>query len=196
MENKSELATNKKENTLLEILANSKELEKIKDNEKLNALLNHPVPIAWIKKHPFISKKVNGQSTAYEYLPIDKVELLLKKIFKRYRIEVLRESTAFNGVVVVVRIHYWHPVYNEWDFHDGIGAMQLQVKSGSSPADLANINNGALAMSYPAAKTVAIKDACDHFGELFGANLNRENSAAFTADQELLSFDHSKALSE
>jgi hypothetical protein len=67
-------------------------------------------------------------------------------------------------------------------FHDGIGAVQLQTAKGTSPADLANINNGALSMAYPIAKTLAIKDACDHFGKLFGCDLNRKDTMDFKVD--------------
>ena len=34
-------------------------------------------------------------------------------------------------------------------------------------------------MAFPMAKTIAIKDACDHFGKLFGADLNRKDTIAF-----------------
>jgi hypothetical protein len=71
-------------------------------------------------------------------------------------------------------------------YHDGIGAMHLQVKSGSSPADLQNINNGALSMAFPIAKTLAIKDACDHFGKLFGADLNRKDTLPAQLDTGIL----------
>jgi hypothetical protein len=71
-------------------------------------------------------------------------------------------------------------------YHDGIGAMQLQVAKGTSPADLSNINQGALSMAYPIAKTLAIKDACDHFGKLFGCDLNRRDTMPFTIDKDIL----------
>lgn len=147
-------------------------------SEALNALLAANPPDKWVKVHPFIKD--------YRYLPIDKVEYLLRKIFKSYRIEVLREGTAFNGVYVVVRIHYLNPATGQMDWHDGIGASQLQTKSGTSPSDLININNGAISMAFPIAKTVAIKDACDHFGNIFGANLNRKETVAFTPDTEII----------
>lgn len=70
-------------------------------------------------------------------------------------------------------------------FHDGIGAIQLQTAAGTSPADLKNINNGALSMAYPHAKTLAIKDACDMFGDIFGANLNRRDTVGYTMDAEI-----------
>jgi len=144
-------------------------------SEYMNFVLNQPPRKEWIKEHPYIKN--------YKYLPIDKVEYLLAKIFKRYKIEIMREGTAFNGVYVVVRVHYLNIATGQMDFHDGIGASQLQTKSGSSPADLANINNGALGMAFPLAKSVAIKDACDHFGNIFGSNLNRKDVLNFEIDK-------------
>lgn len=147
-------------------------------SEQLTALLNQQPHEKWVKVHPYIKD--------YRYLPIDKVEYLLRRIFKEYKIEVLREGTAFNGVYVVARIHYRNPATGEWSYHDGIGAAQLQTKQGSSPADLANINNGALSMAFPIAKTVAVKDAADHFGTIFGANLNRKDSVAYVMDSGIV----------
>lgn len=158
-------------------------------SDQLNLLLNQNPPAAWIKVHPYIK--------GYQYLSIDKVEHLLKKIFKRYRIEITGQGTAFNGVWVTVRVHYENPVTGNWDFHDGIGAAQLQTKKDTSPADLLNINNGALSMAFPIAKTVAVKDACDHFGKLFGADLNRKDVIEFTPDKNLtVSLEELKELFE
>lgn len=153
-------------------------LEEAYKNEQLNLLLNQAPPANWVKKHPYIKD--------YNYLPIDKIEYLLRRVFKQYKIEVLREGTSFNGVYVVVRVHYLNPITNEMCYHDGIGAQQLQTKQGASAADLANINNGALSMAFPIAKTIAIKDACDHFGNLFGANLNRKDTVTYTPDKSVI----------
>lgn len=147
-------------------------------SEQLNLLLNQPPNPKWIKEHPYIK--------GYNYIPIDKVEYLLRRIFKRFRIEITGQGTAFNGVWVTVRVHYLNPATNELDYHDGIGACQLQTKSGTSPSDLININNGAIAMAFPLAKTVAVKDACDHFGKLFGCDLNRKDALPFTTDENII----------
>jgi hypothetical protein len=152
----------------------SDNLEVAFKNEQLNLLLNQEPKKEWVKQHPFIK--------GYNYLPIDKVEFMLRKIFKRYRIEITNQGTAFNGVWVTVRVYYLNPSTNELDWHDGIGACQLQTKGGTSPADLININNGALSMAFPIAKTVAIKDACDHFGKIFGSDLNRKDTVPFNMD--------------
>ena len=150
----------------------------IQKSDAFITLMNQPPLDKWIKQHPFIKN--------YNYLPIERVEFLLKTIFKRYKIEIIREGQSFNGVFVVVRVHYFDPLINEWSFHDGIGACQLQTAKGTSPADLVNINNGALQMAFPIAKTVAIKDACDHFGKLFGSDLNRKDNISYSLDLTLI----------
>jgi hypothetical protein len=155
-----------------------KDVAVYEEHDKLNFLLNQEPPKVWVKEHPFVK--------GHKYLPIDKVEYLLRKIFKEYRIEVLREGTSFNGVFVTIRLHYKNLVSNDWSYHDGIGAIHLQVKKGSSPSDLANINNGALSMAFPLAKTLAIKDAADMFGTLFGANLNRRDTLGASMDKPSL----------
>lgn len=154
-------------------------------NDALITLLNQEPHPSWVKEHPYI----RSGGTPYKYMPIERIEFLLKTIFKRYRIEVTGQGTAFNGVWVTVRVHYQHPVTGEWDYHDGIGASQLQTAKGTSPADLANINNGAVSMAFPNAKTIAIKDACDHFGKLFGADLNRKDVMNYNLDVTLIEFD-------
>jgi hypothetical protein len=150
----------------------------VQKNDAFVTLMNQQPKPAWVKTHPFIKN--------YKYLPIERVEYLLKTIFKRYRIEITGQGQSFNGVWVTVRVHYLHPLTGEWDFHDGIGASQLQTAKGTSPADLNNINNGALSMAFPMAKTIAIKDACDHFGNLFGADLNRKDVINYDLDLTLI----------
>lgn len=146
-------------------------------HDDFNVLMNQEPPASWVK--------VNKYAGNSNYLPIEKVEWLLRRIFKQFRIEITGNGTAFNGVWVTVRVHYVHPVTEKWEYHDGIGAEALQVKSGSSPADLANLNKGALAMAFPLAKSQAVKDACDHFGKAFGADLNRKDVLAYGQDEKL-----------
>jgi len=153
----------------------------IQKNDEFQLLMNQEPPKEWVKVHPYIKN--------HRYIPIERVEFLLKTIFKSYRIEITNQGTAFNGVWVTVKLHYIHPITGEWEYHDGIGACQLQTKKDSSPADLANINNGALAMAFPIAKTAAIKDAADHFGKLFGSDLNRKDFISYKQDLTLLMLD-------
>lgn len=156
-------------------------------SEELNAILSTPPPKAWVKEHPYVKN--------HFYLPIDKVEHLLRKIFKKYNIEITGQGTSFNGVWVTVRVHYFNPALNAMQYQDGIGASQLQTSKGTSPADLANINNGAISMAFPIAKSLAIKDACDLIGNIFGANLNRRDVMEFKIDEQVIA-NYRKAVNE
>lgn len=139
--------------------------------------LNTEPPATWVKKHPFLGHK---------YLPIDKVEFLLKVIFKQYRIEVIKTGMLLNAVEVTVRVHYVDISTKEWTYQDGVGAWELQTQSKSGPLkpDMSNINNGAVMMALPIAKSAALKDACDHIGNVFGANLNRKDVIEFSSGLE------------
>lgn len=145
--------------------------------DEFNVLINQNPPKAWIKTNQYANNS--------QYLPIDKVELLLRKIYKDVDIEVLRESVMFNALCVTVRIHYTNPVTGLRGFKDGVGAKQIQTKKGSSPADLANINNNAVEMALPIAKTNAIKDACHNLGRIFGGDLNRKDILEEKVDESL-----------
>jgi hypothetical protein len=157
------------------------DLQVVQKNDAFLTLINQLPKPEWVKEHPFIR--------GYKYLPIERIEHLLKTIFKQYKIEITGQGQSFNGVWVTVRVHYLHPISGEWQFHDGIGASQLQTAKGTSPADLANINNGALSMAFPNAKSIAIKDACDHFGKLFGSDLNRKDLISYSLDLTLIPLD-------
>lgn len=147
--------------------------------EALNTILNAEPPVKWIKEHPSIP--------GWKYLPIEKVEYLLSKIFKRSKIKVLKTGMLLNAVEVTVRVKYVDPITGEWLSQDGVGACELQTqsKTGALKPDMSNINRGAVSMALPIAKSLAVKDATDHIGKIFGRDLNRKDVIPFTADQDL-----------
>jgi hypothetical protein len=157
-----------------------KDVEGIEKTEGLNALLSNAPPEKWVKEHPFIR--------GYWYLPIDKVEYLLRKIFKVYEIEVRKTGMLMNAVEVTVRVHYLDPATKQMRYHDGVGAQELQTEAKTGPLkmDMSNVNKGAVTMALPIAKSLAVKDACDHFGKLFGCDLNRKDTLQFEPDKEIL----------
>lgn len=166
------------------------DLSVIAKQDEFVALMNQKPAEEWIKVHPIIKN--------YKYIPIERIEFLLKSIFKEYQIEVLREGQTFNGVYVAVRVHYLHPVSGEWRYHDGIGAVELQLRAQTEYEKeqkqkvvfaVENINKGAISMAFPIAKTVAVKDACDHFGKLFGSDLNRKDDIMYAQDLTIIPLD-------
>ena len=161
-------------------LADLYEVSKVEEafkNDQFNALMNAEPRKEWVKQN-----KYAGNSN---YIPVGIVETLLQKVFKTFTVEVIREGVMFNAVYVTVRIHLKHPVTSEMFFVDGVGAAELQTKSGASAADLSAINKGAVMMALPMAKSYAIKDAAEHLGKLFGRDLNRKETMAYTTDANL-----------
>ena len=157
----------------------SDDIEVMRKHDELNWLCNQPPKPEWVKEHPYIK--------GHKYVPIGVIETMLQKIFKQHRIEVLREGALFNAIAVTVRLHYMDITSNEWTYHDGVGAIELQTeaKSGALKTDFSNINRGAVAMALPLAKSLAIKDAADHIGSLFGRDLNRKDYLDYAPDKPL-----------
>lgn len=176
-DNNTEVATTKKELPNISDLYNSDNMELAFKTDQFNLLMNQEPKKEWILENKFA-----GNS---KYIPIGIIETLLQRVFKEFRVEILREGQLFNAVYVTIRLHYLHPVTGEWGYFDGIGSCQIQTKSGASPADLQSINNNAVMMALPMAKSYAIKDATDHFGKLWGRDLNRKDVMGFGIDKSL-----------
>ena len=144
----------------------------LKDLSLWNARMSFSPPKKWLKIHP-IAKSL--------YLPIDKVELLLMRYYPKHRIEIIKTEIMFHSIAVSVRVHYCHPITGEWSFFDGVGAAPVQTDSGKSASELQYIKSNAITLALPIAKSFAIKDACHHFGRLFGKDLNRKDIEEFTS---------------
>lgn len=165
-------------NNLPTIKELTSDLVSAQKQDALSVLLNQEPRPEWVR--------INKYANNAKYLPIERVEWLLAKIFKAYQIEVREVKQLFNGVSVTARVHYLNPIDGVWMFHDGVGAAQIQTKKGASPADLSNINNNAIALCVPIAKTEAVKNACKSFGKLFGSDLNRDGEISYELDASLI----------
>lgn len=145
-------------------------------NDQLNMLLNQEPPASWLKAHPTINvKDDSGNTVALKYLPVEKVEFLLTKIFQRWSVEIVASGALFNSVYVHVRLKVENPLDGTYIIQDGIGASPVQVDKGFSASDLAKIKSGAVMMALPSAESYALKDAAEKLGRIFGKDLNRNN---------------------
>jgi len=167
----------KRELPVLADLYKATDIATLFKHDQFNLLMNQAPEPKWILENKFA-----GNS---KYIPIGILETLLQRIFKEFKVEVMREGQLFNSVYVTIRLHYLNPVSGEWSYHDGVGSAQIQTKAGASPADLASINNNAVMMALPMAKSYAIKDCTDHFGKLWGRDLNRKDTMGFGVDKSL-----------
>jgi hypothetical protein len=142
-----------------------------KEND-LNVLLNQPPKNDWIKKHP-ISK--------VDYIPIERIEYLLTRIFQKWMPEIRDVKVLGNSVVVTIRLWYKEPITGEWSYTDGVGAQPLQTAKGAGAIDFNQLNTSAVQLAAPAAKSYAIKDAAEHLGKLFGRDLNRADQIGYNS---------------
>lgn len=157
------------------------DLEKALQSDKLNLLLNQPCPESWVKKNKFVTAKdANGRNVESKYLPIDKVEYLLLRIFGRWRREIISVTQTANSVMAIVRLHVLNPVTQEWDWHDGIGAVPIQQDSGASATDVNAIKKNAIQIAAPSAVTYALKNAAERLGSIFGRDLDKPNALQYT----------------
>lgn len=170
----------------------SQDIESAGKHDALNILLNNRPPDKWVKDHPM--------AAGVKYLPIDKVEFLLTRIFQQWRVEVLSYNQLFQSVAVHVRLHFRNPISGEWSYHDGLGAVAIQTDKGASAADLSKIKSDAVMKALPAAESYAVKDAAEKLGALFGKDLNRRDALVFekgaymdNSDKEKEEFEKRKA---
>lgn len=148
------------------------DLSLAKKRDGLNKLLSHNPPVSWVKDHP-LAKNV-------KYLPIERIEYLLTKIYQVYSVEVMGYKLVANSITVHVRLKVIDPVTGEPLIQDGVGAVALQTDKGAGATDFDKIKSDAVMKALPAAESFAIKDAAEKFGNIFGANLNRKDIIGFS----------------
>lgn len=147
------------------------DLELKGDQNKLNILLNQPPNPKWIKEHPF--------AKGVKYIPIEKIEYLLTRLFLKWRVEVKQIQTIANSCVVTVRLHYQNIENNEWSWQDGIGAAPIHTVKGKGAMDWNEVLTDSVMKAAPAAETYAVKDAAEKIGNLFGKDLNRKEDIIY-----------------
>lgn len=150
-------------------------IESTELTEKENALmvlLNQQPPSGWVKKHP-----MSGGA----YLPIERVEYLLSRIFTKWWVEIRQTQCLANSVVVTVRLYVVNPITNSEEWQDGIGASPIQTDKGAGAMDWNKAKSDGVMKAAPSAESYAIKDAAEKFGKLFGKDLNRKDQIEYTS---------------
>jgi len=183
-------------------------------NEKyrgINVLLNQPPPPIWVKKNQFA-----GNS---EYLPIDKIEYLLTSIYGDWFVKINHVQMIGNSIEVTLTL-YVRPIIDElqdeinkadgeleiellkikysrkredWYLcQDGTGAAAIQVEAGQKASDFEKIKSYGIAIAAPKAESVALGDAADKLGRLFGKDLNRNNLVGYEKLTDMSKFEGAK----
>lgn len=146
--------------------------QSIKENA-LMVLLNQEPPKSWLISHPMIK--------GYNYLPIEKVEYLLTRIYTKWSVEVKSVQIIANSVCVTVRLYVTNPLTGEIEWQDGIGAAPVQTDKGSGATDWNSVKTDGVQKAAPAAESYAIKDAAEKFGKIFGRDVSRKTTMDYTS---------------
>lgn len=144
--------------------------DKSKEND-LQVLLNQEPPAQWVQ----INKHANNS----RFLPVDKVEYLMTKIFVSWWLEILDYKMIANSICVRVRLFYENPITRLINHMDGVGAMPVQTDSGKGAIEFNHIKNSAVQMALPGAESYAFKDAAEKLGRIFGKDLNRKDVMSY-----------------
>ena len=177
-------------------LINDTEL-RIKQDD-LNIILNTPVPQQWVKQHPMAKVKIPKIDAAtgkqmispttglplteevpLPYIPVNKVKMLLKRIFGGYEWKINSCKQELNSMCVCGTLTIVNPITGQRQSNDGVGAAPIQMDAGASAGDLSKIKNNAIMIGAPAANSYAFKNAAEQFGDIFGGNIYDKDSSAY-----------------
>ena len=155
--------------TLQDLLVENE--DSLKQNA-LTVLLNQDPPAKWLVQHPMIRD--------YKYIPIEKIEYLLTRIFGNFNVEIRSTQIVANSVLVTVRLHVINPINGQAMWQDGIGAAPIQTDKGAGATDWNAVKTDGVQKAAPAAETYAVKDAAEKFGKIFGRDVSRKGSMNYT----------------
>ena len=144
---------------------------------ELNRLLNEEPPKSWLKDHPM--------AKGVKYLPIERIEYMLTRIFKKWNVEVRQVQVIANSVVVTIRLFYQDVLSNEMLWQDGIGAAPIQTDKGAGAMQWDKAKSDAVMKAAPAAESYAVKDAAEKIGKLFGKDMNRADKIMYNTLPEV-----------
>ena len=149
----------------------SGDIDKKNSQTGVNILLNMDPPSGWLKDHPM--------AKGVKYIPIERIEYLLTRIFKRWHVEIKQVQVIANSVVVTVRLYYQDVLSDEILWQDGIRASPIQTDKGAGAMDWNHTKNDAVMKAAPAAESYAVKDAAEKIGKLFGKDMNRADKIMY-----------------
>jgi hypothetical protein len=150
----------------------SGDIEKKEAQNELNKLLNMPPAEGWLKQHPTAAN--------VRYIPIERVEWLLTKLFIKWWVDIRQVQVIANSVVVTIRLNYQDVLTNEVLYQDGIGAAPIQTNKGAGAMDWNATKNDAVMKAAPAAESYAVKDAAEKIGKIFGKDMNRADKIVYS----------------
>jgi len=130
--------------------------------------------------------KVNKNANNSLYLPIGFVEEKLDYFFGgMWQTENFQSTVVVNEVCVSLELVVLHPVARVWIRRVGTGAAMIQLRAerdesgekiSAGVLEVGKKIPNTLVKDFPHAKAEALKNAAKSLGNIFGRNINREDS--------------------
>ena len=118
--------------------------------------------------------KQSPSSDKASYLPIGLIENQLDELYSGlWQTEGTVELMG-NSIVATVTLKVFHPTAKLWISRTGIGAKKVQLNKGAAAMDTSQMKADAFEKGAPAAKSMALRNAAQSLGQVFGRNLNRD----------------------
>jgi len=110
------------------------------------------------------------------YLPISFIENKLDEIFGAacWSYEMTGVQMIVNEVTCVVNLKVWHPLLKDWVIRSGTAAVPIQQDAGALITDIGAKKKNALEKNIPTVKSIALKNAAQSLGKIFGRDLARK----------------------
>tara|TARA_R110000772_G_scaffold382_5_gene1376 strand:- start:1124 stop:1837 length:714 start_codon:yes stop_codon:yes gene_type:complete len=120
-------------------------------------LLESDPPAEWLRVHPLAKNEASGEPV--RYLPIERVDYLLRSLFSGHWLEVMEVNVFQRSVSVTVRLFYVDPIDGKVKHSDGVGGFS-SVGGFDSAVAIAESNGK--------------KSAAKKLGKIFGRDLSRD----------------------
>lgn len=159
--------------------------DRYKSIEDFQKLMNKQPVKSEIKKNEFA-----GNS---QYIPIGVIEKHLDEIFAgMWSTTEPKIELVANSVVCTITLKVLNPTAQMWIERGGVGAVPIQLNKGEKELNFTTIKSDAIRKNAPAAKSMALRNAAQSLGVVFGRDLNREDVGEYmtlTEQVEVLNTD-------
>lgn len=123
---------------------------------ELQKLLEKEPAKEWLKDHPTAK---NEKGEAVKYLPIERIDFLLRSIYAGHWVEVIDTNLTQFSIQITVRLFIVNPETGRVEHSDGVGAASSKL---------------GIEAAAPIAESLAKKNAAKKLGKIFGRDISRE----------------------
>lgn len=152
-------------------------LVSVHEEVELMRLLNEKPSDKAIKRNKFANNAA--------YLDVGMIEAQLDRFFGalNWSFVVSKLDIQFNAIVCVGELIIFYK--DRQIRRSGVGASEIQMKSGNKGMNPENISPKAIERDAPKAKSQALKNAAHSLGDAFGRSLNRDYHFGFIEHEKM-----------